>query len=103
MRTSVLIRASVMLAASVGPTWSLPCWASTFKVNTTYDRSDVKRGDGICKDSAGKCSLRAAIEESNAHAGWDTIMVPSGTYKLSSNFAYANRSLKITDGVDIIG
>src|SRR5947208_756079 len=35
-------------------------------VNDIGDSSDVNRGDMICADANGRCSLRAAIEESNA-------------------------------------
>ncbi len=47
--------------------------AGTFTVNTTGDFSDANPGNGICNTSAGNCTLRAAIEESNAFAGTDTI------------------------------
>ncbi|HUF54918.1 MAG TPA: right-handed parallel beta-helix repeat-containing protein [Dehalococcoidia bacterium] len=48
--------------------------AATFAVNSTGDAPDATPGDGICETStAGECTLRAAIEESNALAGTDTI------------------------------
>src|SRR5690348_18498020 len=37
-----------------------------FTVNTTADAHDAHPGDGICADAAGKCTLRAAIEEADA-------------------------------------
>ena len=36
-----------------------------FTVNSTADTVDVNVGDGVCADSNGQCTLRAAIEESN--------------------------------------
>lgn len=36
-------------------------------VDTTGDGWDANPGDGVCSDTGGKCSLRAAIEESNAN------------------------------------
>ncbi len=36
-----------------------------FTVNSTADSLDANVGDGICADSNGQCTLRAAIEESN--------------------------------------
>lgn len=36
-----------------------------FTVNTTTDTVDASVGDGLCADSKGRCTLRAAIEESN--------------------------------------
>lgn len=46
--------------------------ALTFTVNTTNDAADSTPGDGVCNASGG-CTLRAAIDEANAHAGPDTI------------------------------
>ena len=37
-----------------------------FVVNSTGDTSDANVGDGNCDDGSGACTLRAAIEESNA-------------------------------------
>ena len=36
-------------------------------VDTTGDLGDANPGDGLCSDVSGDCSLRAAIEESNAN------------------------------------
>jgi Calx-beta domain len=50
--------------------------AKTFTVDTGSEGSDVNLGDGICDSIPGagtSCSLRAAIEESNANPGKDTI------------------------------
>src|SRR3989442_11170628 len=47
--------------------------AKTFTVDTTGDGADANVGNGVCATAAGKCSLRAAIEEANANAGKDTI------------------------------
>ena len=47
--------------------------ATTFTVDVTSDGVDINNGDGICADSSGDCSLRAAIEEANALAGSDII------------------------------
>jgi CSLREA domain-containing protein len=44
-----------------------------FTVNSTGDASDANWGDGICDDGTGDCTLRAAIEEANAHPGYDKI------------------------------
>ena len=37
----------------------------TITVNTTADTVDVKADDGVCADSHGRCSLRAAITTAN--------------------------------------
>src|SRR5690606_38123020 len=52
--------------------------AATFEVSGAADiapSGDNNPGDGICEDIRGgsRCTLRAAIEESNAHSGRDTI------------------------------
>jgi CSLREA domain-containing protein/uncharacterized repeat protein (TIGR01451 family) len=52
---------------------TLPAIGATFVVNSTADSVDAKPGDGVCLDSAGLCTLRAAIMESNALAGADGI------------------------------
>ena len=54
-----------------------------YTVNTTTDTVDNNPGDGICADSGGLCSLRAAIQEANATAGDDFITLGAGTYTLS--------------------
>ena len=56
---------------------------ATFAVNTTADTQDANPGNGICADSGGSCSLRAAVREANALAGADTITLPAGTYGLT--------------------
>lgn len=57
--------------------------ARTFLVNTTEDAVDMTPGDGRCSTVARKCSLRAAVQESNRVAGVDTIRIPPGHFKLS--------------------
>src|SRR5881398_2667907 len=46
-----------------------------FVVNSTGDGDDAFPGDGNCETQVGNCvcTLRAAIEEANAHAGGDGI------------------------------
>ncbi|MGA2421713.1 MAG: right-handed parallel beta-helix repeat-containing protein, partial [Candidatus Acidiferrum sp.] len=65
--------------------------AQNFTVNSTADRADQSLGDGKCAtgnpapDGSGnpECTLRAAIQESNADAGAHQITVPAGTYALT--------------------
>ena len=47
--------------------------ATTFTVTSISDASDAAPGNGVCDNGIGECTLRAAIEESNALAGADTI------------------------------
>lgn len=70
---------------------------AVFSVNSLQDSHDANPGNGICADANGHCTLRAAIEEANALAGYDKINVPAGTYLLSLG------ELHITDDVVIMG
>ncbi|HSH02379.1 MAG TPA: choice-of-anchor Q domain-containing protein [Anaerolineae bacterium] len=55
-----------------------------FATNSTADNSDVNIGDGVCADVNGNCTLRAAMQESNAGAGPSYISMFAGTYTLGS-------------------
>src|SRR5690606_411244 len=44
-----------------------------FQVGTSVDTVDTDPGDGVCANSAGSCSLRAAVMEANAKPGPDVI------------------------------
>jgi CSLREA domain-containing protein len=57
--------------------------AVTYTVNSTADTPDADVGTAKCADAHARCSLRAAIMQSNFHAGADTIVVPAGTFKLT--------------------
>lgn len=54
-----------------------------FVVNSAYDDADISAGDGVCFDgffldvgnTLPECSLRAAIEEANATAGTDSVII----------------------------
>lgn len=50
-----------------------PVLAATFTVNSTGDEDDASPGNGVCQTAGGQCTLRAAIQESNALAGPHTI------------------------------
>lgn len=70
-------------------------------VLSARDTHDAFPGDGICADADGVCSLRAAVQEANAHPGHDRIFLRRGdkvraTGRISSQ-------LSITDDLDIIG
>ncbi len=83
--------------------------AASFTVNVTADATDTNPGDGLCEidiPPSGLCTLRAAIEETNALAGIDEIIVPGGVFTLnrvgSDDTAFAG-DLDITDDVIISG
>lgn len=78
-----------------------PVQAATFTVNSTGDTVDCNPGDGVAETAPGNgiCTLRAAIQETNALAGPDTINLPSGNYTLS--IAGANEDVAATGDLDI--
>jgi CSLREA domain-containing protein len=75
--------------------------AAGFVVNSTLDGVDAIPGNGICATATGVCTLRAAIQETDALPGADTINVPAGTYVLT--IAGANEDLAATGDLDIAG
>ena len=56
-----------------------PAAAQFFVVDTTADTVDVNPGDGVCADSGGNCSLRAAVMEANADPNTTEIQLTGGT------------------------
>jgi Ca2+-binding RTX toxin-like protein len=78
-----------------------------FSPNVLTDSVDVNIGNGQALDSAGKVSLRATVQESNALAGTDRITLGAGTFTLSrSGFGEdvaVTGDLDITDDLIIEG
>jgi hypothetical protein len=60
------------------------------RVDATADTSDATRGDGVCADASGACTLLAAIDEANAFPGADEVEVPQGLFLVGSGFAIAD-------------
>jgi CSLREA domain-containing protein len=56
---------------------------SVFVVNTVGDQPDALPGDGFCNDGNGNCSLRGAIQETNAFPGANIIDfdIPGGCFQ----------------------
>ncbi len=100
----------VFAVASVLAGLGLPsARAVTFTVNSTLDLPDGDPTDGICATSppgAPVCTLRAAVMQANATAGFDKILVPAGTYVLT-RVGYDGTALlgdlDVTDDVEIEG
>jgi CSLREA domain-containing protein len=104
--TCALTVAAVLLVLS----GVVPAAAATFTVNRTLDAVDARPGDGVCETAPGNriCTLRAAIQESNARPGADTINLPAGTYTLTLQVAghedlAVNGDLDITDALSVVG
>lgn len=92
---------------------AVPARAATtiFIVTDASDLPDLNPGDGICGSRKGTCTLRAAVQESNAFCGGDygceeTIELPAGTFTLTrvgaDNSAFKG-DLDITGTVTIRG
>lgn len=64
-RSWVAVAALVVLVCAL----PVPAAAAEFTVNSTADEADATPGTGGCLTVAGKCTLRAAIEESNSSVG----------------------------------
>lgn len=90
--TAVLLSMLVAAPASAGST--------TFYVNTTLDTVDANPGDGNCADSAGACSLRAAVQEANSGGGSRRIVLENDEqYRLT--IAGAGEDLAATGDLDV--
>jgi hypothetical protein len=109
MRLNVDGRPGIMVLhqGEISPSSLMPLPDPTFTVDTTSDI--INTGATPCASAtAGQCSLRQAIFETNAIAGVDTIMVPAGTYTLTiadvaEKHDATTGELSITDGLNIIG
>jgi hypothetical protein len=94
--------AFLILTALIGIWFSHPGSVkadSALTVNATQDTVDVNPGDGSCADAGGLCSIRAALMEANALSGMDTVLIPLGTYTLSSVLG----QLEISSDIKIVG
>ena len=94
-----------MLVALLACVPAPPLAAATFAVNSPADFPDVNKGDGLCETVAGpgNCTLRAALDETNALAGADTInLQPNVTYTLTMSDS-PGVALAIADSVTING
>jgi hypothetical protein len=75
---------------------------TALRVNHNGDALDSQPGDGVCQDeaaAAGRCSLRAAVQEANARAGDDTVIVQSGV----GTIALTRGELLVTSGITLRG
>ncbi|MEW5985446.1 MAG: choice-of-anchor Q domain-containing protein, partial [Chloroflexota bacterium] len=81
--------------------------ATQFLVNSTVDVVDAAPGDGLCATAGGVCTLRAAVQETNALPGANTISLPRGTYQLtirgSDEDEAATGDLDIRDRLKLVG
>lgn len=85
-----------------------PLQAVDFTVDSELDLADNAPGDGLC--GAGSflfCTLRAAVQETNALPGADTITLPAGRFVLTREGAgeewAATGDLDVRDDLSIVG
>jgi CSLREA domain-containing protein len=82
--------------------------ALTFTVTSPADVPDATPGDGVCETATnnGVCTLRAAIQETNARQNRDTIVLPAGLYQLTrvgQDDTALNGDLDISSTLTIVG
>ncbi|MEZ5442937.1 MAG: right-handed parallel beta-helix repeat-containing protein [Lysobacterales bacterium] len=81
--------------------------AASFAVDRLDDAVDMLPGDGVCLAIGGGCTLRAAIQESNALAGPDTLQLAAGTHLLTlpgiDEDLSSQGDLDVTDALTIEG
>lgn len=93
------LAAAALLFAGVAPAGAVDL---VFAVITTDDKPDVSIGDGICADVDGKCTLRAAIQEANAHPGEDIInIIGAKDQRFPLKVVGANEDAAATGDLDI--
>jgi CSLREA domain-containing protein len=87
MRISAALLAAVLIAPRSGLAAQDAPEASDapiYTVNDLGDAGDAAPGNNVCATAAGKCTLRAAIDEANAHSGPESINLPPGVINLNS-------------------
>lgn len=85
-RSSMVVGVSAAIAVAatvVTTTFASAATGPTFTVNTTSDTKDANLSDGICADSTGACSLRAAVQQADKSNDLNEIDVPAGAYTLT--------------------
>jgi CSLREA domain-containing protein len=96
---------SSVSAQDVSNPFVSPAFGVLFTVNSTADTPDAVVGNGLCADSSGRCTLRAAIQEANANSTDDTINfnIPTTdpgydgfTWTINLNSALPNLSTNVT-------
>jgi CSLREA domain-containing protein len=83
LKTCALLTLAVAVALVANSHLAFTASLASFNVDNFADAVDANPGDGSCATSGGSCTLRAAIQEANALAGEDTVILPPGTYTLT--------------------
>lgn len=72
-RVSPIVAGMVVAAGALVVLEATPAYGVGFSVNSPADAPDAVLGNGVCLTAAGTCTLRAAIEETEAAGGTNTI------------------------------
>jgi CSLREA domain-containing protein len=103
MRIVVFVVTAVVATVASAPR----AHATTYTVNSTADAVDQTPGDDVCATAGGTCTLRAAVQEANAHAGADVVTLPPGTFVLglvgSAEDLAATGDLDVTEELEVRG
>lgn len=115
-RSTILLTAFIPLlclivllhVASLQASPSQSSVTTLFTVNSNIDDTDINPGDGVCETDVGNgiCTLRAAVQETNALSGSDVVNLPAGVYTITipgQDFDAAVGDLNITDSLTILG
>ena len=77
--------------------------AATFTVDNKGNGGDAHPGNGRCSDAASHCTLRAAVEESNALAGADSVGFRPGLQNADKTIAVSASPIDISEQLTING
>jgi CSLREA domain-containing protein len=85
--------------------WAVPAtaWAVEFPVNSTADEVDDNVGNGVCHTAGGNCTLRAAVEESNATEAKDLVTFAANFNGEPADTIALGSPLPITKPIAIVG
>lgn len=89
----------VLLVPVLLPPHAAKAQEETFVVDVGSDGVDDAPGDSECKTAGGDCTLRAAVQEANALAGMDTILLGEATHSLT--LAGADEDAAATGDLDV--
>lgn len=84
---------------AVGFLFAASANGADFTVDSILDATDASPGDGLCADADDRCTLRAAVQETNALPGADVIVLPTGEFVLT--IAGVDEDLSMTGDLDV--
>ncbi len=78
------VAVGVGVGVGVSPSGGIAVGVGVTTTTDNIEEIDVDPGDGVCLTAQGQCKLRAAVQESNALPGHQTIQLPAGEYPLKA-------------------